>query len=151
MTIVAGGVIPGSTRGFYRTQDESIQAIQLLLTMVPTSMRRPATLRCRQHGRSVDYERDKNLYPANEGEVIVYGQTVLHGAGKQGWTEVARFLLQNGARQQVLMMAAELLRTPHGRYALTTTQHQNLFRYRAVPCRRNAPWWTAVRFPIRWM
>ena len=50
----------------------------------------------------MDYRRDKTPHPANEGEVVIHGQTALHGAAKQGWTEVARFLIENGAQQQVI-------------------------------------------------
>ncbi|MEK9647701.1 MAG: ankyrin repeat domain-containing protein [Gammaproteobacteria bacterium] len=103
MMIVAGvGHTSAPTRGLYRTQDESIQAIQLLLDYGADINALSGDPALPPGIRPVDYERDKNLHPANEGEVVIHGQTALHGAGKQGWTEVARFLITNGARQQVV-------------------------------------------------
>jgi uncharacterized protein len=102
MMIVAGiGHTTSPTRGMFRTQEESITAIQLLLDFsadINALSGDPALV---PGVKPVDYQRDKNMHPANEGEVVIHGQTALHGAAKQGWTEVALFLIENGARQQV--------------------------------------------------
>jgi len=103
MMIVAGiGHTSSPTRGTYRTQDESIEAIALLLEFGADINALSGDPALASGVNPVDYQRDKNIHPANEGEVVIHGQTALHGAGKQGWTEVARFLIENGARQQVV-------------------------------------------------
>ena len=119
MMIVAGmGHTTSPTRGKYRTQQESIEAIRLLLEAGADINALSGDPALPPGVNPVDYERDKNLHPANEGEVVIHGQTALHGAAKQGWTEVARFLIENGARQQVVDEAGT---TPFdlamGRYA----------------------------------
>ena len=86
----------------YRTQDQSIEAIRLLLEAGADVNALSGDPALAPGVNPVDYQRDKNLHPANEGEVVIHGQTALHGAAKQGWTEVARFLIDNGARQQVV-------------------------------------------------
>lgn len=119
MMIVAGiGHTSSPTRGAYRTQQESIEAIRQLLdagadiNALSGDPALPAGIVVE------DYQRDKTPHPANEGEVVIHGQTALHGAAKQGWTEVARFLIENGAQQQVIDKAGT---TPFdlamGRYA----------------------------------
>ena len=102
MMIVAGiGHTTSPTRGQFRTQEQSIEAIRLLLEAGADINALSGDPALPPGVDPVDYQRDKNLHPANEGEVVVHGQTALHGAAKQGWTEVARFLIENGARQQV--------------------------------------------------
>lgn len=103
MMIVAGiGHTSSPTRGRYRTQVESIEAIRLLLEFGADINALSGDPALPPGIKPVDYQRDKNLHPANEGEVVIHGQTALHGAAKQGWTDVARFLIENGARQQVV-------------------------------------------------
>ena len=103
MMIVAGiGHTSSPTRGRYRTQSESIEAIRLLLEFGADINALSGDPALPPGIKPVDYQRDKNLHPANEGEVVIHGQTALHGAAKQGWTDVARFLIENGARQQVV-------------------------------------------------
>jgi cytohesin len=119
MMIVAGiGHTTSPTRGMFRTQEESITAIQLLLDFGADINALSGDPILVPGIKPVDYQRDKNLHPANEGEVVIHSQTALHGAAKQGWTEVARFLIENGARQQVMDEAGT---TPFdltmGRYA----------------------------------
>ena len=102
MMIVAGmGHTTSPTRGAYRTQEQSIEAIRLLLEAGADINALSGDPALPPGVRPEDHQRDKNLHPANEGEVVVHGQTALHGAAKQGWTEVARFLIENGAIQQV--------------------------------------------------
>ncbi len=119
MMIVAGmGHTTSPTRGKYRTQEQSIEAIRLLLEAGADINALSGDPALPPGVRPVDYQRDKNLHPANEGEVVIHGQTALHGAAKQGWTDVARFLIENGAIQQVVDEAGT---TPFdlamGRYA----------------------------------
>jgi ankyrin repeat protein len=103
MMIVAGiGHTSSPTRGMFRTQGESISAMQLLLGFGADINALSGDPALALDIKPVDYQRDKNLHPANEGEVVIHSQTALHGAAKQGWTEVARFLIENGARQQVV-------------------------------------------------
>lgn len=103
MMIVAGiGHTTSPTRGKYRTQAQSIDAIQLLLDAGADINALSGDPSHPPGVDPVDYQRDKNLHPANEGEVVIHGQTALHGAAKQGWTDVARFLIEHGARQQVV-------------------------------------------------
>lgn len=119
MMIVAGmGHTTSPTRGKFRTQEQSIEAIRLLLDAGADINALSGDPALPPGVNPVDYQRDKNLHPANEGEVVIHGQTALHGAAKQGWTDVARFLIENGAVQQVVDEAGT---TPFdlamGRYA----------------------------------
>jgi ankyrin repeat protein len=119
MMIVAGiGHTTNPTRGRYRTQDQSIEAIQLLLDFGADINALSGDPALPPGIEPVDYQRDTNLHKANEGEVVIHGQTALHGAAKQGWTDVARFLIEHGATQQVVDEAGT---TPFdlamGRYA----------------------------------
>ena len=119
MMIVAGmGHTTSPTRGAYRTQSQSIEAIRLLLEAGADINALSGDPALPPGVDPVDYERDKNLHPANEGEVVIHGQTALHGAAKQGWTDVARFLIEHGARLQIVDEAGT---TPFdlamGRYA----------------------------------
>jgi len=103
MMIVAGiGHTSNPTRGRFRTQDQSIEAIRLLLEAGADINALSGDPALPPGVEPVDYQRDKNIHPANEGEVVIHGQTALHGAAKQGWTDVARFLIENDARQQVV-------------------------------------------------
>ncbi|MBT5483308.1 MAG: hypothetical protein HOH14_11690 [Gammaproteobacteria bacterium] len=103
MMIVAGiGHTSSPTRGKFRTQQESIDAIRLLLDAGADINALSGDPVLPSGVAVVDYRRDKTPHPANEGEVVIHGQTALHGAAKQGWTEVARFLIENGAQQQVI-------------------------------------------------
>ena len=119
MMIVAGmGHTTSPTREKFRTQQESINAIRQLLEAgadINALSGDPAL----PPGIVVtDYQRDKTPHPANEGEVVIHRQTALHGAAKQGWTEVVSFLIENDAQQQVVDEAGT---TPFdlamGRYA----------------------------------
>lgn len=119
LMIVAGmGHTTSPTRGKYRTQEQSIEAIRVLLEYGADINALSGDPALPPGIDPVDYQRDKNLHPANEGEVVIHGQTALHGAAKQGWLDVVRFLIENGARQQVVDEAGT---TPFdlamGRYA----------------------------------
>ena len=119
MMIVAGiGHTTSPTRGQLRTQQQSIDAIGLLLEAGADINALSGDPALPPGIKPVNYERDKNLHPSNEGEVVIHGQTALHGAAKQGWTDVVRYLIENGARQQVVDEAGT---TPFdlamGRYA----------------------------------
>ncbi len=103
MMIVAGiGHTTSPTRGAFRTQEQSIDAIQQLLDAGADINALSGDPALPPGVSVVDYQRDKTPHPANEGEIVIHGQTALHGAAKQGWTDVARFLIENGAQQEVV-------------------------------------------------
>src|SRR5690606_15987750 len=88
------------TRGRYKTEEASIETLRVLLdagadinaiTGDP-ALRRPAGWKPGgDAGPAMGYELRRNE-----------GQTALHGAAKQGWTQIAQFLIENGAIQEVV-------------------------------------------------
>src|SRR5690606_19562621 len=88
-----GHVLGDATRGKFKTEEEGIESIKLLLAA-------GADINHRSHN-------DKGQFAATEDERSFFndypwdGQTALHGAAKNGWTKVARFLVDNGADLQV--------------------------------------------------
>ena len=103
LMVVAGiGHTTSPTRGKFRTQEQSIELIRILLDAGADINAVSGDPAIRPGQQLVNHDRGKHMHAANEGEIVVWGQTALHGAAKQGWTEVARFLIDNGARQQVI-------------------------------------------------
>jgi ankyrin repeat protein len=105
------------TRGRFKTQEASIETIKILLehganinALTGDPSRRPKTV-------VTDPERGAGLQPAIRGAQLTDGQNALHGAAKVGWTKIAKFLIDNGIKQQVKDSAG---RTPFdlamGRY-----------------------------------
>ncbi len=105
------------TRGRFKTQEASIDTIKILLehganinALTGDPARRPKTV-------VTDPDRGAGLQPAIRGAQLTDGQNALHGASKVGWTKIAKFLIDNGIKQQVKDTAG---RTPFdlamGRY-----------------------------------
>jgi uncharacterized protein len=89
------------TRGRFKTEEASIETIKVLLehgadinAMTGDPARRPIT-------QLSDAERGAGLQPAIRGAGLVDGQTALHAAAKMGWNKIVKFLIDNGAAQQV--------------------------------------------------
>lgn len=111
LLIVAGIDWPSApTRGRYKTEEQSIETIKVLLehgadinAVTGDPARRPIT-------QLSDAERGAGLQPAIRGAGLVDGQTALHAAAKMGWNKIVKFLIDNGATQQV---ADSVGRTPY--------------------------------------
>lgn len=103
LLIVSGIDWPSApTRGRFKTEEASIEMIQLLLdhganinALTGDPARRPIT-------QLTDTERGAGLQPAIRGAGLVDGQTALHAAAKMGWNRIVKFLIDNGATQQVV-------------------------------------------------
>ncbi len=115
---------PSPTRGRYKTEEDSIETIRLLLdagadinaisgdpTLRPTSERYelsvgdiidPESVLFRQEEAQGNFTRGSGLHPALRVVVEVDGQTALHAAAKMGWNLIAQYLIDNGIRQQVV-------------------------------------------------
>lgn len=89
------------TRGRYRTEDEGIETIRLLLEGGADINLISGDPAVRPGTTIIDADRGRLMHPANRGEVVIDGQTALHGAAKQGWSSIANYLIENGAQQQV--------------------------------------------------
>ncbi|MGV3590173.1 MAG: ankyrin repeat domain-containing protein [Gammaproteobacteria bacterium] len=111
LLIVAGIDWPAApTRGRFKTEEASIDMIQLLLdhgadinALTGDPARRPIT-------QLTDTERGAGLQPAIRGAGLVDGQTALHAAAKMGWNKIVKFLIDKGATQQVVDSSG---RTPY--------------------------------------
>lgn len=98
------------TRGRYKTEEASIETMKVLLehganinAITGDPARRPIT-------QLSDTERGAGLQPAIRGAGLVDGQTALHAAAKMGWNQIIKFLIDNGATQQVVDSSG---RTPY--------------------------------------
>jgi ankyrin repeat protein len=98
------------TRGRYKTEEASIETLQILLehganinAITGDPAKRPIT-------QLSDNERGAGLQPAIRGAGQVDGQTALHAAAKKGWNLIVKFLIDNGAVQQVVDTSG---RTPY--------------------------------------
>ncbi len=111
LLIVAGIAWPAApTRGRYKTEEASMETMQALLehgaqinVLTGDPARRPIT-------QLSDTERGAGLQPAIRGAGLVDGQTALHAAAKMGWNQIVKFLIDNGATQQVVASSG---RTPY--------------------------------------
>ncbi len=111
LLIVAGIDWPSApTRGRYKTEEHSIETMKVLLehgadinALTGDPARRPDT-------QLSDAERGAGLQPAIRGAGLVDGQTALHAAAKMGWNQIIKFLIDNGAAQQVVDSSG---RTPY--------------------------------------
>ncbi len=111
LLIVAGIDWPSApTRGRYKTEEQSIETMKVLLehgadinALTGDPARRPIT-------QLTDAERGAGLQPAIRGAGLVDGQTALHAAAKMGWNQIALFLINSGAAQQVVDSSG---RTPY--------------------------------------
>jgi uncharacterized protein len=102
LLVVAGIDWPAEpTRGRYKTEDQSIDTIKVLLehganinALTGDPARRPQVA-------ISDSERGAGLQPAIRGEALTDGQTALHAAAKVGWIKIAKFLIDNGIKQEM--------------------------------------------------
>jgi len=90
------------TRGRFKTEEASIETIRVLLehgadinAVTGDPAKRPIT-------QLSDAERGAGLQPAIRGAGPVDGQTALHAASRKGWNKIAKFLIDNGIRQEVV-------------------------------------------------
>lgn len=90
------------TRGRYKTEEDSIEVLRLLLdaganinALTGDPYRRPGI-------QLTDADRDAAMHPAIRGAEDIDGQTALHAAAKMGWNKIVRFLIDNGAVVQVI-------------------------------------------------
>ena len=103
LLIVSGIEWPADpTRGRFKTEEDSIATLQLLLdagadidaiTGDP-AIRPTKTLNDEERGAGLE----RNY---GRGSVFADGQTALHAAAKIGWNKILQFLIDNGATQQV--------------------------------------------------
>jgi cytohesin len=98
------------TRGRFKTEEDSIETLKILLehganinAITGDPAKRPIT-------ELTDNERGAGLQPAIRGQGQVDGQTALHAAAKKGWNQIVKFLIDNGAVQQVVDTSG---RTPY--------------------------------------
>ena len=97
--VVAGVEYPQNpTRGRYKTEADSIETIRLLLeaganinALTGDPSKRPDT----------EIQSVQGEFIFRGGPGMGSGQTALHGAAKVGWTQIAKYLIENGAVQQV--------------------------------------------------
>ncbi|MDC0598601.1 ankyrin repeat domain-containing protein, partial [Gammaproteobacteria bacterium] len=118
LMVVSGVDYPSSpTRGRLKTEADSIETIRLLLEAGADINALTGDPALRPSVELSNADRGAGMQPAIRGQAVTNGQTALHGAAKLGWTEIARYLIDNGARQQVVDMSG---RTPFdlamGRY-----------------------------------
>jgi uncharacterized protein len=101
LLVVAGIDWPAEpTRGRYKTEEQSIDTIKALLAhganinaLTGDPARRPQVALS-------DPERGAGLQPAIRGEALTDGQTALHAAARVGWSKIAKFLIDNGIKQE---------------------------------------------------
>lgn len=117
LLVVSGIQWPAApTRGRFKTEEESIETIRVLLdagadinAVTGDPATRPAT--------NVVMD-DASGDPYRPGNVFADGQTALHAAAKIGWNKIIKYLIDNGIAQQVKDSAG---RTPFdlamGRYS----------------------------------
>ena len=104
LLVVSGIQWPADpTRGRFKTEEESIETIKLLLdagadinALTGDPSIRPQ-ITSPGDDRSVGFERGNGRSP-----VFADGQTALHAAAKVGWNKILRFLIDQGAAQQVM-------------------------------------------------
>ncbi|MDT8398193.1 MAG: ankyrin repeat domain-containing protein [Pseudomonadales bacterium] len=118
LMVVAGIDYPSApTRGRYKTEEDSIETIRLLLAAGANINALTGDPALRIFPDAAASDRGAGMQPAIRGAAVTDGQTALHGAAKQGWTDIAKYLIDHGARQQVVDAAG---RTPFdlamGRY-----------------------------------
>jgi len=120
LLVVSGIQWPAApTRGRFKTEEESIATLELLLAAgadINALTGDPAVRPQNEHKedeRGSGYERS-----TGRNQVFADGQNALHAAAKVGWNRIVKFLIDNGAIQQV---ADDAGRTPFdlamGRYS----------------------------------
>ena len=110
--LVAAGVDypTAPTRGRFKTEQTSIETIQLLLNGGANINSISGDPSLRPNGNDIPRpDRNEQMHPANRGPDVVEGKTALHGAARNGWNQVAQYLIDQGIQQQVVDLSG---RTP---------------------------------------
>lgn len=103
LLIVSGIDWPGEpTRGRYKTEEASIETIRILLAHGANINAVTGDPAKRPDVNIASNERGAALEAATRGQRLVDGQTALHAAAKMGWNKIAKFLIDNGIKQQVV-------------------------------------------------
>lgn len=119
LLIVSGIQWPADpTRGRFKTEEKSIETIQILLDAGADINAVTGDPSIRPQVSSTNNERDVGFERGNgRSPVFADGQTALHAAAKIGWNKIIEFLIEKGAAQQIRDAAG---RTPFdlamGRY-----------------------------------
>ena len=103
LLIVSGIDWPAEpTRGRYKTEEASIETLKVLLAHGANINAVSGDPAKRVFVKLDGPERGAALEAASRGAALVDGQTALHAAAKEGWNKIAKFLIDNGIRQQVV-------------------------------------------------
>lgn len=91
-----------ATRGLYRTEQETLEIMQLLLDAGAELNAFSGDPTLRPLGNDIPRpDRYTQMSPADRGPEVIEGKNALHGAARHGWLQVAEFLIDRGIRQQV--------------------------------------------------
>lgn len=103
LMIVAGMDWPADpTRGQYKTEEQSIETIDILLEHGADINALTGDPALPPSAQLEDTERGAGLQPAIRGAPQNDGQNALHAAAKIGWTRIAKHLIDQGIKQQVI-------------------------------------------------
>lgn len=119
LLVVSGIEWPADpTRGRYKTEEASIETLQLLLDAGADINAVTGDPAVRPQAGAEEADRSAGLAPGGRGSVFADGQTALHAAAKVGWNKIIKFLIDSGIAQEVRDSAG---RTPFdlamGRYS----------------------------------
>lgn len=89
------------TRGRFKTEEASIETLQLLLDAGADINALTGDPALRPDERSGETDRSQAMQRSGAARFFVGGQTALHGAAKVGWNKIIRFLIDHGAVQEV--------------------------------------------------
>lgn len=102
--LVVSGVDYASspTRGQYKTEAESIAILDRLLAAGADINVVSGDPTLRPGGNDIPRpNRNRQMHPANRGPDVIEGKNALHGAGRLGWNEIVRYLIDHGVQQQL--------------------------------------------------
>lgn len=105
LMVVAGIQYPDNpTRGAFKTEEESVETIRLLLDAGAdiNALTGDPTVRPKESDRNPLKGMGVDPRDQQEGGAYASNQTALHGAAIQGWNVIAQYLIDNGIRQQVV-------------------------------------------------
>lgn len=105
------------TRGRYKTEEDSLETLRILLDAGADINARTGDPARRPRVQVTDNERGAGLQPAIRGAANIDEQNALHASAKLGWNKIVKFLIDHGVEQQLIDSAN---RTPFdlamGRY-----------------------------------